>query len=532
MALSIMKTLFNPLFFTLVLQLQAFSQPVCRDSFPSSLLNNNSFEQYPGCTASPGLEGGFIDGPSAFGGISVNYWHSFRANTWEVHYINYDCRTNKLGSIFDTSAFLINQACSYRFPRVPRPLPDGNGFIAINENGIISSGNEEDIVKNYLTQCLSQPLYAGQTYQLTFSLGFGTKGLGECPMGTPSHSPNKFGVALYGRPDCPVYPLKDPELDGGCLTNNDGWVQLGQVTLEGDNEWVTGIIKFTPEVNIASIGIGPDCGNRSNRDARSMHYMDNLVLAPIADFSFKSITVTSGNACTGNYILKAPAFGAVAYQWYKDGVPVPGASSQTYTVPDKEEAAGTYVANLRMPYNTCFNTLPFTVKFSDLHKFNLGRDTALCAPATVGLNANWSTAIAYLWQDGSKRDTIAANNSGTYWVQLTDENGCTKKDSVTVIIQGCDECKLFIPSAFTPNNDGKNDLFRVKPKCLNIGLNGFKMRIYDRWGNLVFFSNNIYEGWDGRYKGKILAGTYVYLAEYSFKKDNPLQQRGTVVLLQ
>ncbi|WP_121355817.1 T9SS type B sorting domain-containing protein [Flavisolibacter nicotianae] len=531
---SIAKAVFLFFLLSVYTTYQAEAQlPVCNDSFPSSLLINGSFEQYSGCSEEqPYLEGGFIDGPRLYGGVSVNGWRSFRGNTWEVHYINADCRSDKVGSMFDTRPFFTDQACAYFFPRVPLPLPDGKGFIAVTENGILVS-NEKNIVKNYLTQCLSQPLYAGQTYLLTFYLGFGTKGIGRCPRGPLSESLPTYGVALFGRKDCPDYPLKEATVTAGCLKHEEGWVELGSVTLRGENEWVTGVIQFTPQENIACIGIGPDCANRSNdRDFYAMQYLDKAVLAPVADFSFRTITAVSGNACTGNYRLKAPAYGAATYQWYKDGVALPGATSQNYAVPDNADAAGTYVANISLPYNTCLNTLPFTVVFSDLSRFNLGKDTTLCAPATTSLDAHWGSAVTYLWQNGSQNDTIAVNKTGTYWVELTDNYGCVKRDSINVIVQGCDECLLFVPTAFTPNNDGLNDVFRVKPGCANIGLQDFHLRIFNRWGQLVFQSNDVSLGWNGRYKGKILAGAYVYQIDYSFRHNQPLQQKGTVVVVQ
>lgn len=520
---------------------KAFSQlPTCRDSFPSSLLLNNSFEEYSGCSAITGYEGGRIDAPVGTGGITVKNWRSFSSNTWEVHYKNYDCRTNQFNSIFDTADFVTDQPCSYNYPKAPMPLPDGKGFIVTFENDLLQSANENQIVKNYITSCLSQPLYAGQTYLLTFYLAFGTTVPTKCPQGYPTKSQSPYGVAIFGRQDCPGYPLKvaagTPELMGGCLANSTGWVQLGRITLKGYNEWVTGAIEFTPTANIACIGVGPDCSNHSyDRDyygMASMHYMDKLVLAPIADFSFRTIKPISGNVCDGHFALQAPAYGAGTYQWYKDGVQIPGATSKIYTVPDKPDAAGNYVVNISLPYNTCVNSLPFQVRFSNLNNFSLGNDTLLCTPAFVTLDATHQTATKYLWQDGSNKPSLSIDKSGLYWVQLEDENGCTKRDSIKVTVQGCDECRLFIPSAFTPNDDGLNDVFKVRPQCANIGLQNFNLRIYNRWGQLLFTTNDINKGWNGTYKGvKLNSDVFVYFVDYSFKKEKPLQQKGTVAIL-
>ena len=164
--------------------------------------------------------------------------------------------------------------------------------------------------------------------------------------------------------------IKYSELMGGCLSNSSGWVQLGRITLTGNNEWVTAAIEFTPQTNIACIGIGPDCTNHSYDPdfyhMSSVHFMDKVVLAPKVDFSFRTIAAISGNVCTGNFVLKAPPYANATYHWYKDGVLIPNANSEISSVADKPEAAGNYVVNIGQPFNTCLNSLPFAVNFSDL----------------------------------------------------------------------------------------------------------------------------------------------------------------------
>jgi hypothetical protein len=187
-----------------------------------------------------------IDGPTEK--VTVTHWHSFTLNTWEPLYFNFNCRNNRPGSAFDTTAFQSDKPCIYSFPRVPLPLPDSNGFIGISETDNVQFSPEDKIAKNYITHCLSQPLYVGQAYTLSFYLGFGASVSTRCPQGYPTKSQSHYGIAIFGRQDCPGYPIiSDPSLSAGCLTNNTGWVQLGTITLQGENEWVTGAIQFTPQ---------------------------------------------------------------------------------------------------------------------------------------------------------------------------------------------------------------------------------------------------------------------------------------------
>lgn len=512
------------------LPFKALSQlPTCKDSFPTSLLPNSSFEQYSGCNQEfPDLEGGYIDYySSSYGEVSVNGWHTFKESL-TVYYFNYNCRSNKPTSIFDSLSFP-ERGCNDA--KVPRPLPDSTGFIAISNHITDRSDEENKISKTYLTSCLTDPLYPGQPYVFSFYFGFGIQRRTSCT--DPHASPSPFGIAIFGRQDCPDYPLNDPSLPSGCLTNNSGWVQLGKVELRGENQWVQGVIEFTPQTQISCIGIGPDCSERYYLiGTEAMYYMDKFILAPKADFSFKTITALSGNPCTGNFVLKAPTHPAATYQWYKDEVPIANATSQVYTVPGSPGAAGNYRASISLPYNTCVNTLPYTVSFSDVNKFSLGNDTTTCAPAEIQLNARWHNGRQYLWQDGSSSSFLAVNKTGNYSVQLTDEYGCIKKDTIKVTIQGCEECEMYIPSAFTPNNDGLNDVFRALPKCANIGFQRFRMRIYNRWGQAVFTSDDIHKGWDGTYKNRPLdTGTYIYYIDYAFKQNKPLSQKGTIQLV-
>ncbi len=516
-------------FFLLIICLRFSSVaqlPACKDSFPSSLLPNNSFEQYSGCNPnSVDYEGGRIDYPPDYGGITVNNWHSFLESS-PVLYNNYNCRSNSPLSIFDTASFFTNLP---DYPAVPLPLPDSSGFITIIQLNTTTSSEEIKSSKTYITACVASPLYAGQTYIFSFYFGFGKVKSGSYSQ--PYTSPSPFSIAIFGLQDCADFPVSKDS--GGCLTNNSGWIQLGSTILKGGYEWVQGTIEFTPPTNITSIGIGPNCASKFNMPGAGGHYyMDKFVLAPKADFSFKTITALSGNPCTGNFVLKAPTYPAAAYQWYKEGIPIANATSQLYTVPAGPDAAGNYTANISLPYNTCVNTLPFTVSFSNIEKFSLGNDTTTCAPAEIKLNAGWTSGSQYLWSDGSRNSRLTVDKTGIYKVQVTDEYGCAKKDEIKVTIQGCDECEIYIPSAFTPNNDGVNDVFRALPKCTNIGFQHYKMRIYNRWGQVVFTSNNIQKGWNGTYKNiSPDTGTYIYYIEYAFKQNKPLTQKGTILLL-
>lgn len=89
--------------------------------------------------------------------------------------------------------------------------------------------------------------------------------------------------------------------------------------------------------------------------------------------------------------------------------------------------------------------------------------------------------------------------------------------------------KLMIPNSFTPNGDGKNDLFFVKAMW---DVEEFELFVYERGGNLVFKSKNIEEGWDGTYLGsEIHSGVYAYFIVYKDSKGNKVKTKGTLNLI-
>jgi gliding motility-associated-like protein len=127
-------------------------------------------------------------------------------------------------------------------------------------------------------------------------------------------------------------------------------------------------------------------------------------------------------------------------------------------------------------------------------------------------------------------------NIGTFIVTLivTDDNGCTYTVTDSVIVK--DIFTLYIPNAFSPDNDGTNDLFM--PQGLNVDPDSYAMQIFDRWGNLIFETNTWGEGWNGtKYNlgswEDAVQGAYVYKIT---AKANEAHKRlhdyvGTVVIL-
>jgi len=142
-------------------------------------------------------------------------------------------------------------------------------------------------------------------------------------------------------------------------------------------------------------------------------------------------------------------------------------------------------------------------------------DTTVCKGegAMVQLQANVPPGGTVLWNNGSTNAVNTVTDSGRYWVTVTNA-GCTSSDSMTLQTELCD-CWYFIPNAFTPNGDGKNDWFYpfIEPACI---ADDYKFFVFNRWGEVVFSSRQPGEGWDGIYKGVSAdLGVYEYWFEFN-----------------
>ncbi|CAN5913097.1 hypothetical protein BH11BAC7_BH11BAC7_23050 [soil metagenome] len=103
-------------------------------------------------------------------------------------------------------------------------------------------------------------------------------------------------------------------------------------------------------------------------------------------------------------------------------------------------------------------------------------------------------------------------NYGEYWITQVVYNGYGCTDSMRILVEVRPENRFFIANAFTPNGDGLNDLFM--PAIM--GVEDYHFMLFDRWGNLLFDTIDIYDGWDGRYKGnKCQEDVYVWKITYT-----------------
>jgi gliding motility-associated-like protein len=123
---------------------------------------------------------------------------------------------------------------------------------------------------------------------------------------------------------------------------------------------------------------------------------------------------------------------------------------------------------------------------------------------------------------------IGKLDAGTYQYIITDSHDCVISGEA-VITKESKACAVFVPTAFSPNGDGKNDVFRIK---LQDDISDYHLSVYGRWGQLVYDSSDPSSSWNGKYKDAMLpAGSYVWTITYTDSKNQPIKQQGTLVLI-
>ncbi|MCW3117991.1 MAG: hypothetical protein JWM28_2073 [Chitinophagaceae bacterium] len=157
----------------------------------------------------------------------------------------------------------------------------------------------------------------------------------------------------------------------------------------------------------------------------------------------------------------------------------------------------------------------------------LPADTAVCSYGSVLIASKVSYA-KYLWNTNGLTPSITITQPGVYWLQVIDKNNCSGRDSITVAQKDCMK-GFYIPNAFSPNHDGKNDLFRP---MLFGKVMLYEFAIYNQWGEIVFKSTDVSKGWDGNYK-KLPQDTFVFVwtCKYQFENEPVKLEKGTVTLI-
>ncbi|GAB4026271.1 PKD domain-containing protein [Spirosoma koreense] len=229
--------------------------------------------------------------------------------------------------------------------------------------------------------------------------------------------------------------------------------------------------------------------------------------------------------CAGLAVVLAPQSGDVpgnTYQWST------GASTPSISVIQP----GSYSLVVRNLNTGCVGRSRTQVGDRPAPVFSLTNGAFVCEgdQGTTQLTASGASGLKYLWltRNDTTR-TITVQRAGDYQVQVTNPQGCTAVGTSRVL--NLCEPRVNIPDAFTPNNDGVNDVLQV----FTAYITDYEFRIYNRWGEVIFVSNNPEQKWDGTYKGVAYPSMlYPYILTFkseSFPERSRVVKRGTVMVV-
>lgn len=429
--------------------------------------------------------------------------------------------------------------------------PDSNIYVARSGQSYIGQISNCDLA------------FPGCTYNATaVSLGSGS-----CRLGLPQAVVHPFGsgyapgspirkdtlvcildtFVLHARPGSPWYKWQDGSVRDSLVVSDTGtyWVELPSncgtiadtfvVGRHYDSvSTLTAMHKCSYEEAILLPKQMPDGAmyhwNTGSADTsitvkdEGMYWVQTKEACRITTDSFDltntQLDVTISNdttICNGDtitlYATVEPA--AATYQWST------GSTAKNINV----WAEGDY--SLTATYQECNYTADALISHHPAVYVDLGNDTLICRDDVLILpqNADTQPADKFLWQDGSTETTYHADKKGKY--TLTLQNVCvTLQDSILI---GYRNCTLFFPDAFTPNNDGRNDMARLLGDVAYV--QRLRLRIFNRWGEVVFFTDDPTKGWDGLYKGqKAEMGTYHYYISYTHLGEEE-EMKGTLMLI-
>ncbi|MBA2562610.1 MAG: PKD domain-containing protein, partial [Chitinophagaceae bacterium] len=256
---------------------------------------------------------------------------------------------------------------------------------------------------------------------------------------------------------------------------------------------------------------------------------------------YKPFTVAvnplADSICTGQQI-QLNAFGAENYIWSPDATLSGSTISNPFASPD----VNTVYKIIGFDSANCFKDSAFIpVSVFPYPTVELGIDQTIKVGSSIALSSQYSNdVIKWLWTPatGLSCTTCPApvakpDATTTYTLQVENNGGCSVTDNVTIIVI-CNNENVFIPNTFSPNGDGANDVFYVRGSGLFTIKN---LRILNRWGEVVFEKtnanpNDISQGWNGTYKGKmLLPDVFVYVVDVVCNNNSTLTYSGNVTLI-
>lgn len=307
------------------------------------------------------------------------------------------------------------------------------------------------------------------------------------------------------------------------------WVNAGSGAIVGNGNAIAGLPAGTYELFATD-----------NNSCESKIFATTVKIVPKPTFDYSSVTI-SNDQCNLNEgaISSVKINGLIApttYAWFdQNNARVDGNTSSLQKIP-----AGTYYLQVTDGGICSVQSSSFTVGNTD-HALPAPAYADLMIPRHAGATLavkNYSAGDYKLFSDASGAALSQQNTTGNFTIPaiqsdmffyIQQSKGSCYSPLVAVSVKVVDKSYFTIPNAFTPNNDGTNDRLPVRIKGY-IQLNYF--RIYNRWGQMVFETNKLNDGWDGTWRGVLQqTGTYIWMAEGKDILGTTIKDKGNFVLI-
>lgn len=516
---------------------------VCVSEYRNGQLINSGFRDFQfNVVSCPGIVVSSVPDQTTFcDGNTVNFSNqSVNATTYNWDF-GVNTLTNDTSNLFtpiftyaDTGTYVVTlivnkgQACSdtatttFRiYPKIlPKYLPVDTQCVTTNNYNFSGSGVTTTSAK-YNWDFGPNATPATSTSQNPTGIVFNTAGKQAVTL-----TISEFGCSQSYTDTVLITPVPTPSFTtpaAQCITGNSfnfsgsgnsganatyGWNFNGGNPISATTKNVTGITYTIPGKYPVVFTI--------NENGCSANISDSVIIYPLPQASFDPATFQGCKPLSVTFSDQSLAGTAINYMW-KFG---DGDSSSLRNPTHIYKNGGTYDVSLRIiTTNGCIDTLTFT-KTSMVTVFpgpqpgiDVNQTSASISDPTFIFDDITTNAISckLFFGDGDSSLTCNGDHSytkpGTYTVTqaVVDANGCV--DTLRINVEVTPDTRFWIPDAFTPNDDNKNEFF----KPIMDGIVTYDFMIFNRWGELIFKTTDQNKGWDGKYQSELCQqGVYVY----------------------
>ncbi len=360
--------------------------------------------------------------------------------------------------------------------------------------------------------------------------------------GTDSLGCSKSDIVVVSKPD--------PGFGVNIAPNDTAYCDIQIISLTATS--IPGVKFEWFNADSALIGTGPTvmvtpgapaCFTVIGTDALGCQDEDEVCLTPVFfDLSISgNESICLGEAVTLSVTNNIPGQ-ILSYSWTPNDTTITGAGTANATV--HPSVTTTYTVVVTNDPLGCTDTLSaeVVVNLFDPLVIVITSDApndSIVLSEDVQLFVNQDPNFGYSWISSRPGENVPSvwnpvvtpTGPTTYTVTVVNAQGCIGTASITIRVANppCNDEDIFLPTAFTPNGDGHNDVLYVRSNFVST----LELHIYNRWGEEVFKTNNISIGWDGKYKGERLApDVFGYYMNVSCPNQRTFFKKGNITLLE